>query len=446
MAKKASTTAQIVVDYSTGELMPQTQFSFTKARLMRRNPTISLCRSYSVAPILAANWAAEGDPEQAEFLEAQFQPIRNALLRTALLCEFDFGWKAYELVYGLADFTFKDGHTERLEMIQRVKPLKNDFTKARYDKATGDFIGVSTIDQYNGLKIFIDAEHTLFVNFDDEGLGNYGEPAMQVAEAAYDGWNDANDAASKYDKKVAGTFLVIEFPVGETPYGPNGGKMTDNFEIAKDAAKAMMGTGQILIPKDFKDIDPNLPPELNTWKFSFLEPQAKQASFVDRQKYLDAQMVRAAKLPERALIEGEFGTKAEASVHASAALLIRQQHHEDITELLNLGPVNLLLKTNWGSTSTAWLKAMPLSEDQNTFYTELLKDLLADAGVGPDIKSKIDYEALLASSNIPMIEQDGEPGEARQVGDSPQSPIPADGDSDQNPPPNSPQTVSIRVS
>lgn len=406
---KAKTTAQIVVDFTTGELQPAGRgtFTFSKAREMRRDPTINLCRRYSVAPIIASSWAAEGEPDQVEFLEAQFQPIRNALLRTALLCELDFGWKAYELVYGLTDFQFKDGRVEKLQMIQRVKPLKNDGTKARYDKETGDFLGVSTIDIYTGTKLLIDAEHVLFINFDDEGLGNYAEPAALVAEGAYDNWEDANDAAARYDKKMAGTFLVCEFPVGQTPYGDNAA-LTDNATIAEDAVNALVGSGKMIIPKDFRDIDPHLPPELNSWKFYFLEPTAKQGSFVERQKYLDAQKTRAYALPERAIIEGEFGTKAEAGVHGNAALLIRQQHHEDITELINQGPVALLLRQNWGAEGTAWLKAVPLTDEQANAFGKLFDNLLADPGSRADVLDKLDVDAVLDANGVPRKAQEGD--------------------------------------
>jgi len=400
---KSKTTAQIVVDVMTGEVQPAGGFSFEKARKMRRDPTINLCRKYSVAPIIASSWTAEGDDQQKEFLEAQFQPIRNAILRTALLSELDFGWKAYELVYGLADFAFSDGRVEQLEMIQRVKPLKNDNTRARYDKESGDFIGLATVDQFTGEKIFIDAEHSLFINFDDEGLGNYAEPAARVAEGSYDQWNDANDAAARYDKKMAGTFLVCEYPVGETPYAKLGGAMTDNSTIAEDALKALTGSGQMCIPKDFKNVDSSLPAELNTWKFYFLEPQAKQGSFVERQKYLDTQKTRAYALPERAIMESEYGTKADATVHGSAALLIRQQHHEDITELINMGPVNLLLRQNWNTEGTAWLKAVPLTDEKAALYKELLLKLMDDQGAGPDIKDKIDVQALLDANGVPVV-------------------------------------------
>lgn len=403
---KSQTTAQIIVDVTTGELMPRSRFSFHKAREMRRDPTINLCRRYSVAPILAAAWSAEGEPRQAEFLDKQFQPIRNLLLRTALFSEIDFGWKAFELVYDLVPFQFQDGTVETLNMIQRVKPLLNDVTKARYDKDTGEFLGVSTVDRYSGLKIFIDAAHVLWINFDDEGLGNYGMSTMEVAERAHDGWRDADEGAARYDKKIAGTFLVVEFPVGETPYAKNDGKLTDNFLIAQDAVKLFLASGTIVLPKVPGDSTEKNANDL--WKFFFLEPQAKQGSFVERQKYLDAQKARAFTLPERSLLEGEFGTKAEAGVHASAALLIRQQHHENITELINLGPVNLLLRTNFGSAGTAWLKAVPLTDEKAAMFAQLLTTLIADPVAGPDIKDKVDVQALLDATGVPVVPVDAQ--------------------------------------
>jgi len=44
-----------------------------------------------------------------------------------------------------------------------------------------------------------------------------------------------------------------------------------------------------------------------------------QGSFIDRQKYLDALKMRAFGLPERSILEGSHGTKAEADVHADIA-------------------------------------------------------------------------------------------------------------------------------
>jgi len=396
----AKTPAQVIVDYTTGELEPSSKLTFAKIRKMRRDPTIALCRRFGPAPILASTWSVEGDDEdQTFFLESQFLALRTPFLRTALLGEFDFGWKPYELVFDLADFEFPDGRVEKLNVIKKVKPLRNDDTKARYDKDTGDFLGFSHTSQYTGEQIFIDAEHSLFVNFDDEGLGNYAEGTMHVVEAVYDAWNDANDGAARYDKKMAGMFLVVYYPVGETKFK---GTVTDNATIAEEIIKAIKSSGAVSIPVDVQDLVSDLQKHSSGWKIEFLDPQAKQSSFVDRQKYLDALKARAAGLPERSILEGEFGTKAEAGIHASAALLTIHLKHENITELMNAGPVNRLLTANWGKPDTAWLKAMPLTDEKAAVFKEVLLAMMADVAAGPDIADKIDAEALVNAVGLPV--------------------------------------------
>jgi hypothetical protein len=403
---KPKTPARVIVDFSTGELTTVGSSDFAKFRTMRKDPTIALCRVFAAAPILASTWQVEGDdPHQKEFIEDQFQTLRTPLLRTALFGQFDFGWKAYELVYGQRDFEFSDGTTQRLNVIQQVRPLKNDDTLARYDKDSGDFIGFSTVDRYSGTKIYIDAEHSLFINFDDEGLGDYAQGTMAIVESIYDAWEEANDVAGRYDKKMAGMYLVVYYPVGKTSFNA---VETDNAEIAQAIIAALKGSGSVSIPVEVQDIVTDLQKTNTAWKIEFLDPGSKQASFVDRQKYLDALKARAAGLPERAILEGEFGTKAEAGIHASAALLTIHLKHENITELLNLGPVNQLLEANWGTRGTAWLKAMPLTDEKAGIFKEIFMKLLDDPSGGPDVFDAIDAEQLADAIGLPVRDRGDE--------------------------------------
>jgi hypothetical protein len=279
---KAKTTAQVVVDFSTGELDTRTVGSFDTFREMRKDPTISLLRKYVTAYSLASTWGVDGhDEDQKAFLEEHILPFRQQFMRTALFGLSDFGWKAYELVYGEVDLTFPSGDRRKLMGVDEIKPLKNDNTRARYDKSTGAFLGFAHADQYNGTKYLIDAEHSLFVNFDDEGTGCYGTGCMEVAQQPYDEWNDANDAAARYDKKLAGTFLVVRYPIGKTPYK---GTETDNATIAEDIIKAIRASGSVSIPLGAQDIVNELQKVSELWKIEFLDPGAKQASFNDRLK------------------------------------------------------------------------------------------------------------------------------------------------------------------
>lgn len=319
----------------------------------------------------------------------------------------DFGWKPYELVYGKISLTFPDGSTRTLQGIEELKPLKNENSRARYKKEDGSFQGFAYTDIYTGEKFNIDADHSLFVNFDDEGLGEYGLGNMAVAYAAYGDWNDANDAATRYDKKMAGSLLVIRYPIGKTMFK---GVETDNAEIAATFVAAIKSSGSITIPLDIEANISDLQKLNEAWQISYVEHSAQQANFVDRMKYLDALKCRAFAIPERAVLEGEFGTKAEAGIHASAALLNMQLMSEMITELLNNGGtnrqggvVNRLLSVNFGGEKNgAWLTAPPLTDERVALFTQILTTLLGDTAIGPELLDKIDLEQLVDVLDLPV--------------------------------------------
>jgi hypothetical protein len=413
----AKTTAQVIVDYSTNELDAPSVASFEKFRKMRRDPTIGLVRKYSVAPTLASTWSFEGeDEDQVALVKQILEPMRTHLLRTALFAERDFGWKAYEKVFAIRDVTFPSGMIDKSQVLDQVKPLKNDITRVRYEKESGRFMGLATENIYTGEKILIDADHSLFVNFDDEGLGNYAEGHMQRVEAVYDRWNNADDAAARYDEKMAGTYLVVYHPVGQTMFD---GVLTDNGEIAKKIIQALRGSGSVSIPVELADIAEKATAGQSGWKIEFLTPAAMQGSFVEREKYLDANKARAFEVPERAVLEGEFGTKAEAGIHASAALLNMHLEHVYLVEFFNWHVVNQLTLLNWGVENTVRIKANELTDAQKSAFIMLLEKLLADPAAGPDIADKIDTEALLDAAGIPMRAlDDGEvPAEAEVAAD-----------------------------
>lgn len=450
MAKAAQTSAQVLVDFSTGELDTRAVSDYKTFREMRLDPTISLLRKYAVAYTLASTWGVEGnDPEQVSYLEEHLLPFRQSFMRTAMYGLSDFGWKAYEIIYGKIDLTFPSGETRTLQGIDELKPLKNDNCRVRYAKEDGSYQGLSYVDMFNGNKVLIDAEHSLFINFDDEGLGEYGIGNMAVAQQPYEDWNEANEGAIRYDKKMAGSLLVIRYPVGKTPYK---GVETDNAQIAEDFVKAIRSSGSITVPLDIESQLDALAKMNEAWKIEYIEHSAQQASFVDRMKYLDAQKCRAFAIPERAVLEGEFGTKAEAGIHASAALLNMQLMSEMITELLNnggtnrqTGLVNRLLMANFNSEKNgAWLTAPPLTDERVALFIQILTTLLADPGAGPEIMDKIDLEQLVDVLDLPVKKD--EPTATKAAGDDAKiTPVEASGEESIFSQPRRPTSVTVSM-
>lgn len=410
----AISTAQVIVDYTYGELANPMQYNYDKFRRMRLDPTIALAREYSIAPILSSGWMIEGDDtpdseEKVDFLKKQLLPQRTHLLRTFLLSEIDFGWKGYELTYKVDPESLYTG-------IDKIKPLKVDNTFARYEIPSGNFLGLSTSDFYTGQKYFIDALHSLFLNFDDEGLGQYATSKLRIAEKPFDQWEEANNVACLYDKKVAGSFLVIWYPVGSTEFVSKTGTeaiKTDNARIAQSILRALKATGSVAIPVEINKLVANLNSAASNsavsaaWKIEFLESSGQQANFLDRLAYLDKLKCRAFNVTERSILEGVYGTKAEATTHASAVLLYCMLKHETVTEYINCELGGRLLMANFHSKEGARLVAMPLADDRLALFEQIFVALLADPGIGPEIKDLVNVESLMHALKIPISEDGG---------------------------------------
>jgi hypothetical protein len=452
---KSKTSAQIIVDTTSGELpLPSMgTFNYAKARIMRRDPTISLARDLSVAAIMGGSWSVEGDDEEHKhFVRQQIAPLREQIVRPSFLGMFDFGWKALEAVFDKQEVIFPDeagGEKKRkLYGIEQIKPLKNDNTRARYRKEDGEFLGFRTTDFYSGLDLLIDAEHALFFNFDDEGLGDYAEGKLQRIEAAYDQWSECNEVANRYDKKMAGTFLVVYYPVGTTPYN---GKETENFEIASDIIKAIKTSGAVAVPQFVQQLVSDLNKQQRAWEIEFLDPQGRQAQFVDRLKYLDALKVRGTGVPERAVLEGEFGTKAEAAIHANLALMNIYLQDVYMVSYLNRELVDLLLEKNFARKGSARLAAQPLSDERRGMFMQLFTALLTDPGTAPELLDSLDLQELLTAMGVPMKtseeaveETDGAP-ERELTGRDGRVPAPASNGSANGSANGMPRSVKVQI-
>jgi hypothetical protein len=114
-------------------------------------------------------------------------------------------------------------------------------------------------------------------------------------------------------------------------------------------------------------------------KIDILSDQTNQQSnFIDRLKYYDNLKVRALGFPERSVVEGKFGTKAEAEVHSDLAVVIADYRHAKITEQISYQVVNDLLHYNYGreAVGTVFLKAAPIADDLRIFLRQVFLTLM----------------------------------------------------------------------
>lgn len=391
---------QVLVDSGSEELTNPNATSWgTKVRTMRKDPTIALARALVTAPVLAARWSYEetaNAPTGArEFIESEMNQVRLHLLRNIMTGWLDFGWSPFEKVFIVND--------EGMMTVQKLKPLLQDQTLIIVDPANGGFMGFKQEDDY------LDLPYCFLSSCDVEGTMWYGQAIMRNAEGPYDSWSSLDTVATRYDTKVAGSHWVVYYPVGESELD---GTMTDNYEIAKAILQGLEASGRVAIPRL---IDQMLADSVNVagnvkdggWRIELISDQgAGSTSFIDRMKYVDNLKVRALGLPERSVLEGQYGTKADAESHADFAITNMELRHEMMVLDINWHLVNQLLLLNYGpgTENSVYIKPAPIADKTLSFLREIYRTMIqSPEGFAHEILG-IDTGALKDKLGIPVDE------------------------------------------
>ena len=370
---------------------------------MRRDPTLSLARQLVIAPVLASEWAYEAKEDApegaADFIQDCLDTFRLHILRNAFLGWIDFGWAPFEKVFGFDDQSGKI-------KLKKLKPLLQDITSILIEPAHGSFAG---FEQDDNVRLTVDG--CLLLSCDVEGTDWYGNAIMRNAESAYDAWKDVEAGACRYDNRIAGSHWIVYYPVGKTQQ--ENGEYVDNYTLAKRILADLEASGRMAIPIDkatevLEALEGNGASEHAGWRIEILSDKgASQTGFVDRMKYLDTLKVRALGVPERSILEGQFGTKAEAGAHADFAILNMELRHQQAVEAVNWHLVNQLLRINYGRSAenTVFVSPAPIADRAISFLRTLYEKLISSPeGFANEILA-IDTDALKDRLGIPIDEE-----------------------------------------
>jgi len=347
-----------------------------------------------VSCIQAGSWNIEADEdvpaEVTEFIE-HILPLREDFLFNAIAYgKVDYGWCGFEKIF----------KTDGIRIyIEALKPLLHDITTILITKQ-GHFNGYRQTSLGLGvMAIDVPPEKCLHTAFGVEAGNYYGMPLLENIRQTMDDWKDCNDGAKRYDLKLAGSHWVIKYPPGTTTVDD---ESVDNGVIAGRVLDALTSSGSVAIPTTTATVLQELTSagvvDVYAWSVELLSDTGdKQESFGTRLKYLDNQKVRGLGFPERALLEGQFGTKAESETHGNLMMNIVEATDREVVRMVNQQLINQLLILNFGDAlkDTVRLVAAPLIDEQITFIREIYKSL-SDPNV--------DVEALREKLDIPSAE------------------------------------------
>lgn len=383
---------QIFTAQSINRSTSTTKLTYAKLRKMRKDPVVALVRFMFFAGIYSGQWSYEKQSEEVpdeavDYVKRQFEPIRRHFLSTASLGCFDFGWQPFEKVI--------EPNVSQYEMsLKKLKPLLQDDTEILTAEETG---------QFNGLRqgnIDIPLEKALLCHFDVEGTAWEGNSTLANVEGPYDTTQGVLGAAQRYDQKIAGAHWVVRYPIGVTPLN---GVDTPNDQIAQKILASLQASGMIAIPLG-KDIFQDLPTDQKgSWDIELITAQGVSVDFNARFEYLDKAKCRALGFPERTLMEGVHGTKAEAEAHQDFVVTLIEYRHACLLELLNWHAVNQLLKLTFGegAENAVMIKASPLNDTSKGILRNVYDKILSSPDGLLQELDAIDLEAMADTLGIP---------------------------------------------
>ncbi|HEU0228721.1 MAG TPA: hypothetical protein VFQ86_13360 [Arachidicoccus soli] len=400
---------------------------YRRIRMMRRDPTINLVRILSIAPILAAGWTVEETeeakkwPEAKTFVEKEIEPFRLTLINKGMQGCLDFGWQSNEKVF---EYLEKDNKIH----IKKIKALLPDLTHIRVNPNTGEFIGLQQFQNFTTYQtntiVNLDYDESLLYYIDEEGTNWYGNSVMRIAEMPHRFGLICNNAAMKYDLKVAGSHWVVSYPIGTSP-DIQTGQEVPNEVIAQRIINNLDQCGAVALPtmiasyvSDLDSIGGEFAAEKRDWKVELMSDSGNASSHFDtRMRYLDSLKARAFGFPERSVLEGQFGTKAEAGEHGDFALTHIMFRGDMFCQQTNKGLINQLLRYNYGEEAEGcvYIKQRPLTDEKRAMFLQLYMKLLDLPSTEPQEVAGIDFNALKKKLDIPVIEETSEDDQDQEV-------------------------------
>jgi len=393
-------------NYSVNGLPISWPGQYSYFRRILNDPSVRFVRAMAFAPVLTTKWVVQASKDApkdaAATIQTMFDDLRLQFLDDALR-GVDYGWCGFEQCFEM----LKDGPHAGTFWLTKLKALMHDLTSIYVDEH-GDFNGFNNNGQ------LVSPVKTCLYTHDGESGNLYGRGRCWNLLEVVPWWRDANEGAARYDRKIAGVFLVCHYPPGQSIN--RDGHLTENYQIAQTMLDSIAAGKPIAVCNEFAgEMENNFLNNIGMadrtrWKIEMLEDKgSRQPGFSDRLAYLDRQKARAYLVPERSAFEAQkSGSKADSESHGDIILVQAAIINERLTSILNgkaidpNSPVNNILRVNWGEAAVGTVKILPdaIQEDMKKFMRDITMQIIGDDPVTVNTLSNI--QQIMAKAGMPL--------------------------------------------
>jgi hypothetical protein len=378
--------------------LPAASGTYQTYRMISAHPTSALVRSIITAPIVANSWRwtklrDDVPDEWVTFAQQVLAPLRQGIVRDALRA-LEFGWAGFEKVWGIV---------QGRRILVRLKPLLWDCTDILVDEG-GNPAGL--LNRPPGTPpVTLGAGKYFLYSYDGEAGNPYGRSRHENIRQVWSESEQIRHRLAQYLKKVSGIVVQLHYPEGTSRDAV--GAERPNQWLGQQVLDAVSAGKSVMFPNGFAaGGDPRTSYDLagkSPWQLSAFEstgtdhaPGMKLAL-----DYYDALIFRGWMCPERAGLQSQHGSRADAQTHTDTATLDSELIDRDLADAITRDVVDELLVLNFGQKAhgAVSIEPAPLEPDSLGVLRQVLSELLA-ARTG-DTAGKIDADALLDQLAVP---------------------------------------------
>jgi len=345
-----------------------------------RDPTLALARALALNPILAGSWSVkskeDAPKERVELIKETILPQRVRIVED-LLWAVDMGWAGSEVVWEVVAGKYVVDYT-------RLVPHRDSEDQILTD-AAGRFVGLRDRKDEKADAVELLGPKAFAYTYGRYGQNWYGRSRLENVLDAIWNWRETNDRSAKLGKKASGIVMGVGHPPGAGK--DTAGNPASYQTLADGVGKMVVGNvngyftyetlAGLVTPEKLKTMTADQIATLlkmSVWQFNPVDlgdPSGSITALVEDKVYLDKLKCRGYLVPERAVLEGQFGTKAEAGAHANVAIMTSELVDRGIARAVSEGPVDSTLAINWGDDAkgTVWIEAEPLEDTQRRSTT-----------------------------------------------------------------------------
>lgn len=374
--------------------------SYATYRSMSHDPTIALARAMAKMPVKGAAHSFEADDGVQDAVVEVVQTAVDGIWFDsvdALLWSLEYGWKSAEIIWENRGALVPD----------RIKPLSVDTTRILIDSDTGTMLGVM-----QGLAELRWGKY-IYLGNEVEDQDYYGVSRHEnVRELVWGPWKDLMNRMGVYFEKGAGVIPVVRYPQGDGTDENNSPKA--RFEQAQHIINQLSAAKGVCIPLEVVEwIQDALRSgakmdQVSSWAIEFLEAKAGHGTeFMESARYYDSLKMRGWLVPERAALEGQMGTKAEAETHGDVAVGLAEDLHARVCRAMNRQVVDPILSYNFGPSmrGRVRIKPAPMVDESKQLIREIVTALLTNPQSLDVLRGTLDLDSMYDQVGVPKAER-----------------------------------------